>query len=100
MAIISPPPAVVPATRKERGPLVTVLIWLLVAPALIWAIIRIFGWERGPLVPLFAFTPYAAAWSLIPLALALATRRWPAAAVALVAVLALAAAVLPRFFPD
>jgi endonuclease/exonuclease/phosphatase (EEP) superfamily protein YafD len=101
MAIISrPPPAAVPATPKERWPLVTVLVWLLVAPGLIWAIIRLFGWERGLLVPVFAFTPYAAAWSVLPLALAVATRRWPAAVVALVAVLALAAAVLPRFFPD
>jgi hypothetical protein len=100
MAIVSPPPAFVPASREERWPLLTVVVWLLVAPGLIWAVIRIFGWERGPLVPLFAFTPYAAAWSLIPLILALATRRWSAAAVALLAVIGLAVAVLPRFIPD
>jgi endonuclease/exonuclease/phosphatase (EEP) superfamily protein YafD len=100
MAIISPPPATAPATRKERWPLVTVVVWLLLVPGLLWAIIRLFGWERGPLVPLFAFTPYAAAWSVIPVALALATRRWTAAAIALLALIGLAAAVLPRFFPD
>ena len=68
------------------------LFWLLVLPGL-----RLgdrSGWaagSAGPLVQLFAFTPYVAAWSWLPAVLALATRRWPAGAVALVAAVALAA---------
>ncbi len=74
----------------------TVLIWLLVVPGLLWAIVRLGGWERGPLVQLFAFTPYIAAWVWLPAVLALATRRWTAGALAVAAAVALTVAVLPR----
>src|SRR4051812_33246344 len=89
-----------PARPKRRRRVVTLLIWLLLAPGLIWAVIRLGGWERGPLVQLLAFTPYVAAWSWLPLLLALATRRWTASSIALIAVVGLAAAVLPRAIPD
>ena len=77
----------------------TVLIWLLILPALLFAAIRLGGLDRGPLVQLLAFTPYVAAWSLLPMALAFATRRWSAAALALAVVVAFAAFVLPRAIP-
>lgn len=48
---------------------------------------------------LFAFTPYAAAAALLPLAVTLLARRWWPAAVAGVAVLALAIVVVPRAVP-
>jgi endonuclease/exonuclease/phosphatase (EEP) superfamily protein YafD len=79
-----------------------VICWLLVAPAAIWAVIRLFGLERGPLghtpaIQLLAFTPYVAAWSVLPLAVSLALRQWTAAGVALVVVALLAWAVVPRW---
>ena len=75
------------------------LCWLLVLPGLLWVIVRLGGWERGPLVQLFAFTPYVAAWSWLPAVLALATRRWPAGAAGLAVAVTLAALVLPRALP-
>nr|WP_296073313.1 endonuclease/exonuclease/phosphatase family protein [uncultured Actinoplanes sp.] len=99
MAIVEAP-AAPPARPARRRAVVTVLVWLVLAPGLIWAVIRLGGFERGLLVPLLAFTPYAAGWSLLPLLLALATRRWTAASIALVAAAGLIAAVLPRALPD
>jgi endonuclease/exonuclease/phosphatase (EEP) superfamily protein YafD len=98
MTIMSSPVETRPAepARRRRKVALTVLIWLLLLPGLLWAIVRLGGWERGPLVQLFAFTPYVAAWSFLPVLLALATRRWTAGAVALVAAITLAALVLPR----
>ena len=96
MTITSAPPGIRPGRRAAR----TVLVWLLVAPGLAWAVLRLFGWERGFVVQLFAFTPYAAAWSLVPAVLALATRRWLAGAVAVAGAAILAACVLPRALPD
>ncbi|MEV4343325.1 endonuclease/exonuclease/phosphatase family protein [Actinoplanes sp. NPDC049596] len=76
------------------------LLWLLILPGLIWAVVRLGGWERGPLVQLFAFTPYIAAWSWLPAVFALATRRWTVGGVALVAAALLTVAVLPRALPS
>ena len=76
------------------------LFWLFILPFLIWAVIRLGGWERGPVVQLFAFTPYVAAAAWAPVILALATRRWTVAAVAVVVAIALASAVLPRAIPS
>jgi endonuclease/exonuclease/phosphatase family metal-dependent hydrolase len=74
------------------------VLWsLLVLPGLVWAVVRLVGFERGPLVQLLAFTPYVAAWSLVPLALSLTLRQWWAAGVAAVVVLAFAWVVLPRW---
>jgi len=83
-----------------RRLLVTILIWVFVVPTLAWAVLRLGGWERGPLVQLFAFTHYVAAWSVLPVLLALVTRRWTAGAVALVSAAILIACVLPRALPS
>jgi len=96
MTITSSAPATRPARRVAR----TVLVWLLVLPGTAWAVLRLGGWERGPLVQLFAFTPYAVVWVLLPALVALVARRWLAAAVGVVAVAMLAVSVLPRVLPD
>jgi endonuclease/exonuclease/phosphatase (EEP) superfamily protein YafD len=60
-------------------------------------VIRLFGLERGyPLIPIIAFTPYAAVVGLMVAGVALALRNWAAALVAGLATLCLAATVLPR----
>ena len=76
------------------------LVWLLVLPGLLWAVIRFAGWEYGPLVQLLAFTPYVAGWSVVILAVAALCRRWRATMAALLAAVALTAMVLPRAVPD
>nr|BFE57827.1 endonuclease/exonuclease/phosphatase family protein [Dactylosporangium thailandense] len=85
--------------RRRRWP--TVLLWLLIAPLAVWAAARVFGLESGyPTIQLVAFTPYVAVLSLVPLALAVLTKRiWPAIAAVGVAV-AFAACVLPRWIAD
>ena len=75
-------------------------LWLLLAPGLVWAVLRLFGWERGFLVQAFAFTPYAAAWTVVPMAIALASRRWKEATASAAAVVIMAWCVLPRALPD
>jgi len=77
-----------------------VLCWLAVAPGAAWLAMRLSGLEHGRLVQVVAFTPYVAAWSLLPVAFALATRRWWAAAVAGLVVVGFAACVLPRAISD
>jgi endonuclease/exonuclease/phosphatase family metal-dependent hydrolase len=63
----------------------------------VWALLRATGSERGyPLVPALAFTPYAAAASVVPLAVAARHRAWGAAVVAAGAGVTLGAAVLAR----
>jgi endonuclease/exonuclease/phosphatase family metal-dependent hydrolase len=88
-----------PATRPARRVASTLLVWLLLLPGAAWAVTRLGGWERGVLVQLFAFTPYAAAWSFVPLLVALLCRRRLAAAVAAVAAAMLVVCVLPRALP-
>lgn len=78
----------------------SVLCWALVLPGLGWAMVRGFGLERGPLVQLLAFTPYVTMWSLVPVGLAVALRRWWAAAVAGATALILIGVVAPRALPD
>ena len=71
--------------------------WALVAPLGIWALGRLLGLERGfPLVAIVAFTPYAAAASLVAVALAAILRRWWALGAGLVVAATLLALVLPR----
>jgi len=96
MTITTSAPPARPARRVAR----MLLVWLLVLPALAWAVLRLGGWERGPLVQLFAFTPYAVVAAVIPALVALLFRRWLAASVAVVAVAILAVSVLPRVLPD
>ena len=67
------------------------------APWAVWALLRATGAERGyPLVPALAFTPYAAATSVVPLVVALRSRSPASAAVAATAGAVLAGAVLGR----
>ncbi|MGS2614787.1 endonuclease/exonuclease/phosphatase family protein [Micromonospora sp. LZ34] len=81
-------------TRSDR--IRAALCWVVVAPGFAWAVARLAGLDRGPLVQALAFTPYVAAGSLVPLLLALALRRrWPAVVAAVTAV-ALVAVVAPR----
>ncbi|MET7421637.1 endonuclease/exonuclease/phosphatase family protein [Dactylosporangium sp. NPDC005555] len=95
------PPLAAPAAAPRRRRWLTVLVWLLVAPFAVWAATRVFGLESGfPTVQLIAFTPYVAVISLVPLAIALLTKRiWPAVA-ATVVVVAFAACILPRWISD
>lgn len=98
MTIISAAPTARPA--RVRRAVWHVLLWLLVLPGTAWAAIRLGGWERSGLVQLLAFTPYVAAWSVVPMVAALATRRRLAAVVATVTCALLAVAVLPRALAD
>ncbi|MCO1599342.1 endonuclease/exonuclease/phosphatase family protein [Micromonospora sp. RHAY321] len=72
------------------------LSWAAVVPTAAWAVARLAGLDRGPLVQALAFTPYVAGWSVLALALTLALRRWWPAAVAALATVALLGVVTPR----
>ncbi|WP_442929886.1 endonuclease/exonuclease/phosphatase family protein [Micromonospora sp. WMMC241] len=78
----------------------TAACWLSVAPVAAWAVLRLAGLERGPLVLTTAFTPYVAAVAPAVAVLALALRRRACAVVAALAALALVGAVAPRAFAD
>ncbi|GLW28938.1 endonuclease/exonuclease/phosphatase family protein [Actinoplanes regularis] len=99
MTITDAPADASPAVRGRRAT-VTVLLWLLLIPGLVWTVFRLGGWEPGRLIQLLAFTPYVAIGSLIPAVLALACRRWAAGVVAALIAVVLAACVLPRALPD
>jgi endonuclease/exonuclease/phosphatase (EEP) superfamily protein YafD len=76
-------------------------IWVAVVPVVLWAIVRSLGLDGGSiLVPLLAFTPYAAIAAFFVAGVAAALRNWAAAVLAAVAMLFLAAAVLPRAVGD
>jgi endonuclease/exonuclease/phosphatase (EEP) superfamily protein YafD len=80
-----------------RRNVVEAVYWLLVAPGVIWALVRLVGLERGgPAIQVVAFTPYAALASLVPLGVSLLARRWWVAGVGAVASVALFACVVPR----
>ena len=89
-----------PVRRPARRATWTAGVWVLVLPGAVWAVVRAGGWERGPLVPLFAFTPYVAAGVWLPALLATVSRRWLAAAVGVSAAAMLTSGVLPRALPD
>ena len=72
-------------------------LWFPVAALAAWALVRALGLDGGgPLVPLLAFTPYAAIAALLVAGLAVALRNWAAALLATAATACLLAAVLPR----
>jgi endonuclease/exonuclease/phosphatase (EEP) superfamily protein YafD len=74
-----------------------VIAWLLVAPCAAWVVVRALGLERGyPLVPLLAYTPLAAAGSIVAAVAAALLRVRIAAVVAAIAAVALIAYVAPR----
>ncbi|MCW2898022.1 MAG: Endonuclease/exonuclease/phosphatase [Streptosporangiaceae bacterium] len=81
------------------------LITLLLLLCWGWAGARLLGGDRIPvlaglLVPGFAFTPYAGLVAIAVVVWAAALRRWKAVAAGLAAVVAFAAAVLPRATGD
>src|SRR5512138_136936 len=79
--------------------LVVAGLWTVTGLLAGWSAVRLLGWERGTLAAqLMTFTPYVAAGSLVPVAVALWTRHWVVAAVAVLACAGLAAAVLPRAY--
>ena len=77
------------------------MLWALVVPCCAWALVRGFGLERGyPLVPLIAFTPYAAAVTAAVALLSVAARQRAAAVVAAGAAATLMAGIAPRALGD
>ncbi|MGR6921850.1 endonuclease/exonuclease/phosphatase family protein [[Actinomadura] parvosata] len=75
--------------------------WIMVVPFALWAAVRLSGFEPDwPWVPAVAYTPYAVCAAVLGLAVACVLRRWAAGTVALVSVLALVPAVLPRALAD
>ncbi|WP_435152406.1 endonuclease/exonuclease/phosphatase family protein [Micromonospora aurantiaca (nom. illeg.)] len=88
-----------PRAGTRSGRLATVACWLAVAPVAAWALVRLTGLERGPLVQAIAFTPYAAAVAPVVAVAALALRRRAPAVVAVLAALTLIGAVAPRAIP-
>ncbi len=78
-----------------------VLGWALVAPGVVWAVIRLTGWDSWyPVAQVIAFTPYVVVLALIPLLVTVLMRQWPQTAVAGVAVITLVSCVLPRWLSD
>jgi len=79
----------------------TVLAWVIVAPWALWALVRLFGLERGfPLVPLMAYTPFVLIASTLAAGGAALLRRWAPTALGAVATGLLLIAVLPRMLPN
>lgn len=92
------------ARSRRRDLLQRSLTWLIVVCAG-WALARLTGADRLPLlagllVPILAFTPYAALVSVVLTVLTLVFRRWKAFGVALAVSGAFAVAVLPRAIGD
>lgn len=83
--------------RREPRPWVTALTALLLAPWLVWLVVRAAGLDVGyPLVAAISFTPYVALTSVIPLLVALALRRVAVALVALCVTGAFVVLLVPR----
>ncbi len=79
---------------------VTVPTGLAAAGFAAFALVRALGLESGfPLVPLLAYTPYAAAAAVLAVPLAGVLRRWVSLAVLAVAAAVLVSAVVPRAVP-
>ncbi|MGN9845047.1 endonuclease/exonuclease/phosphatase family protein [Nonomuraea sp. H19] len=75
--------------------------WIVVVPFALWAAVRLSGFEPDwPWVPVVAYTPYATAAVVVSGLLAVLLKRRAPGTVALVAVLALVPAVLPRALTD
>lgn len=74
-----------------------VVAWSLVAGCAAWAVMRLFGLERGyPLVPLVAFTPFAAAGAVAVVVVVALLRQRAAALAATVLATILVVTVAPR----
>lgn len=103
---ISPASPVSPVAIARATPAshfaTAVVLWLCAGGCAAWAAVRVCGLDRagGPLVQLIPFTPYVTAGSVVVLGVTAGFRMWWAAAVVAVAMLALAACVLPRWLAD
>jgi endonuclease/exonuclease/phosphatase family metal-dependent hydrolase len=84
--------------RVDRATVASVVAWSLVGIWAAWTLVRLFGLEFGPAIPLIAFTPYVALAVIVPIAVALVLRRWAAAGAAVAVAVMLGAVVLPRAF--
>src|SRR5215216_1351833 len=75
----------------------TIACWLLATPWPPWAAMRLLGLDRWyPLVPLAAYTPYAAAAAVLAAIPSAASRRWVPAGLAAGAAAVLVVSVMPR----
>ncbi|MEV5706110.1 endonuclease/exonuclease/phosphatase family protein [Actinoallomurus sp. NPDC052274] len=97
------PTGTTPRTRTREVTRVLVR-WTVVILA-VWALARLTGSDRisfltGVLVPVLAFTPYAAALSTVFIGYALVLRRWRALGVTVAVAAAFAIAVVPRAVGD
>jgi Uncharacterized protein conserved in bacteria len=87
--------------RRGRRRVSGRLAWIAITPFAAWAVTRMAGLERGSWsAQLMTATPYAAAGSLVPLLLAVLSRRRVAMLVAAATTAALAVSVLPRLAPS
>jgi endonuclease/exonuclease/phosphatase (EEP) superfamily protein YafD len=85
------------ASRRGLRAAATGFAWLLVLPWLAWAVVRLGGLERGwPVVPLLAYTPYAAAIAVLAAVVSALLRARAAAVAGGLAAIALIAVVAPR----
>jgi len=90
-------PVLAGTEQASRRVWVSGICWFLAGFFMVWAIVRIGGFERGyPLVQLLAYTPYVLMLSLLALLAVVLCRRWLAAGFLGIAVLALALVVAPR----
>jgi endonuclease/exonuclease/phosphatase (EEP) superfamily protein YafD len=90
---------ITPQRKKWRVP--GALAWMAVTPFAAWAIARLGGLERGSFATqIMTGTPYAAAGSLVPLLLAVLSRKRTVTAAALVTTAAMGFAVIPRALPS
>ncbi len=83
--------------RFSRAPRRRIVCAVVVAPWVLWALVRAAGADVvHPLVAFMSFTPYAAVLSLGAVVVALALREWLLACAAIAAAAVLIAIVLPR----
>ncbi|MFC4587515.1 endonuclease/exonuclease/phosphatase family protein [Sphaerisporangium corydalis] len=87
--------------RRLRLRVPGTLAWLAVTPFAAWAVARVAGLERGSFpAQIMTATPYAAAGSLLPMLLAVLSRKKAVTAVAVATTAAMGFSVLPRAFGD
>jgi endonuclease/exonuclease/phosphatase (EEP) superfamily protein YafD len=76
-------------------------LWVVAGSPVLWAMLRLGGWDAWyPAAQLIAFTPYAAAGSLVGVLVTVLLRRWPETAVVAAGAAVLVACVLPRALAD
>jgi endonuclease/exonuclease/phosphatase family metal-dependent hydrolase len=84
-----------PRSRARRA--AAIALWALLFAGFAWAIVRLFGLERGfPLVAVITYTPYAALGALLLVLTGVVLRMWPAAIAAGATAALLLVAVVPR----